>query len=177
MVGKLLFFTNCQKVLSFLIQNPDKEYFDRQIAMLTSVSRAGTNLALRELAQAGIISRQKRGRMCFYRAVSRDPFIRCLKIVQNVATLLPIVKKLHKASQRVVLYGSAASGENTAQSDIDIFILAANPEEVKKAIFKDRLRGKIQYVVHTSTDYVKSKKNNPTFYRELERGIVLWQEE
>jgi len=176
MPEKILFSTNCQKVLSFLIRNPDKEYFDREVSRLTGVSRAGTNFALRELAEEGLILREKRGRMYFYKAPSNDILIRYLKILQNIISLRPLIEKLKNLSLRIVLYGSAAKGENTAESDIDVFILTRTPDEVEKIIFKDKLREKIQYVTHTPNDFIKSKKRNPTFYKEVERGIVLWQE-
>ncbi len=176
MIGKILFFTNCQKILSFLIGNPDKEYFDREVSKLTGVSRAGTNFALRELAEKGLLLREKRGRMYFYKAPSNDILIRYLKILQNIVSLRPLTEKLKKLSLRIVLYGSAAKGENTSESDIDVFILTRTPQEVEKKIFKDKLREKLQCVTQTPNDFIKSKKRNPTFYREVEKGIILWQE-
>ena len=175
MVEKILFFTNCQKILSFLILNPDKEYFDLEVSKLTGVSRAGTNFALRELAEKGLILREKRGRMYFYKAPANDILIRYLKILQNIVSLRYLIEKLKKLSLRIVLYGSAAKGENTAESDIDAFILTRTPKEVENIIFKDKLRKKIQYVINTLNDFIKSKKRNPTFYKEVENGIVLWQ--
>ncbi len=176
MPEKILFFTNCQKVLSFLIRNPDKEYYDRQISKLTGVSRAGTNFALRDLAKKNLVSREKRGRMYFYKTPSNDILIKYLKIVQNLVSLRTLVEKLKKFSLRTVLYGSGSRGENTDESDIDIFILTRTPDEVQKIIFLDTLREKIRYVVHTPNDFIKSKKNNPTFYDEVEKGIELWKE-
>ncbi len=176
MLEKLLYFTNCQKILSFLIRNPDREYFDREISKLTGVSRAGTNLALRELAKEDLILREKKGRMYFYKALSDDVLIRYLKILQNIVSLHPLIDELRELSVRIVLYGSAAKGENTAESDIDIFIMTRDPDKVEKIIFKDKLREKIQYVAHTPNEFIKSKKSNYTFYREVEKGIVLWKE-
>lgn len=172
---KILFSTNCQKILSFLIQNPDQEYFDREISELTGVSRAGTNFSLRDLAEAGLILREKRGRMNFYKAPANNILIKYLKIIQNIVSLIPLIEKLQKYSLRIVLYGSAAKGENTSKSDIDIFIMTREPGEVEKIIFKDKLRKKIQCVIHTPNGYVKLKKNNPPFYQEVEQGIVLWE--
>lgn len=174
MPENLLFFTNAQKILSFLIQNPDKEYFDRQISKLTGVSRAGTNFALRDLAKKGLILQEKRGRMYFYKAPTNDAFIKYLKILQNIVSLRSLIEKLKKVSLKIVLYGSAARGENTADSDIDVFIMTRDPGEVKEIIFKDRLREKIQYAIHTPNDFIKSKKNNPVFYKEVEKGILVW---
>lgn len=176
MIEKIFFFTNRQKVFSFLILHPNKEYFDRQISKLTGVSRAGTNFALRDLAKAGLVLREERGRMYFYKVDSSDILIKYLKIWQTITALYPLLKKLKNLSLRIVLYGSASKGENTAESDIDIFIVTRDPDEVEKLIFKDKLRGKIQYVVRTPDGFIKSKKNNPAFYKEIEKGITLWEE-
>ena len=175
MPEKILFFSNCQKILSFLIRNPDKEYFDREVSKLTGVSRAGTNFALRDLAKAGLILREKRGKMYFYKASSANIIIKYIKILQNITFLFPLIEKLKKSSLRIVLYGSAAKGENTDESDIDIFIMSRDPDKVEKVIFRDKLREKIQYVIRTPNDFIKSKKMNSIFYKEVEKGIVLWE--
>jgi predicted nucleotidyltransferase len=176
MLEEILFSTNSQKVLSFLIRNADSEYYDREIAKLTNVSRAGTNFALRHLAESGLIMRQKKGRMYFYKATTNEVVIRYLKILQNIVSLQPLIKKLKKLSLKVILYGSAAQGENREESDTDIFILTRDHKEVEKIIFKDNLRRKIQYVVYAPNDFVKSKKINPNFHKEITKGIVLWEE-
>lgn len=175
MLKKILFATNCQKILSFLIKNPDKEYFDREISKLTGVSRAGTNFALRDLAKEGLILRDKRGRMYFYKTPADNVLIKYLKISQNIAFLFYLIEKLKKTSLKIILYGSAAKGENTAESDIDIFIMTRYPEEAEKIIFKDKLREKMQYIIKTPTDFIKYKKNKPVFCKEIEEGIILWQ--
>lgn len=176
MLDKILFFTNCQKVLAFLIQNPDKEYFDRQISKLTGISRAGTNFALRDLAKAGLILREKRGRMYFYKVVTGNVLIKYLKVLQNIIYLYSLIEKIKKYSLRIVLYGSAAKGEDISESDIDIFVMTRHPDEIEKTVFKDKLRGKIKFVTRTPNDYIKSKKINPVFYDEVEKGIVLWEQ-
>lgn len=176
MTEKLIFFTNAQKILSFLIQNPDKEYFDRQISKLTGVSKAGANFALRDLAKEGLLVREKKGRMYFYKALSNIPGIRYLKILQNIISLNHLIEKLKRYSLKIILYGSAAKGENTSDSDIDVFIMTRDIEEVREIIFKDKLRERMQYVVHTPNDFIKSRKNSPVFYREVEKGIVLWEQ-
>ncbi len=176
MTEKLIFFTNAQKILSFLIQNPDKEYFDRQISKLTRVSKAGANFALRDLAKEGLVVREKKGRMYFYKALSKVPSIKYLKILQNIVSLNHLIEKLKRYSLKIILYGSAAKGENNSDSDIDIFIMTRDTEEVKEILFKDKLREKIQYVAHTPNDFIKSKKSSLIFYREVEKGIVLWEQ-
>jgi predicted nucleotidyltransferase len=175
MVEGIIFSTNCQKILSFLIHNADKEYYDREISKLAGVSRAGTNVALRTLSAENLISRKKQGRMYFYKASSEDIFIKQLKILQNITKLMPLTEKLKEITSKIVLFGSSAKGENTEESDIDIFILTRETAEVGKIIFKDQRRQKIKPVIKTINEFVKEKQKSPVFYKEIEEGIVLWE--
>ncbi|MCK4576363.1 nucleotidyltransferase domain-containing protein, partial [candidate division WOR-3 bacterium] len=157
-IKKILYSTNSQKILDFLLSHPDEEFFDRQISKLADVSRSGTNFALRDLAKANIIKREKRGRMCFYSIDNHDFIIKQLKILQSATLLYPLVNKLKSYSLRIVLYGSAAKGENSVDSDIDLFIQSREAKKVKNIIYRNPLREKIQYVVYTPLELAKLKK-------------------
>ncbi|MCK4235402.1 nucleotidyltransferase domain-containing protein [candidate division WOR-3 bacterium] len=175
-IKKILYSTNSQKILDFLLSHPDEEFFDRQISKLADVSRSGTNFALRDLAKANIIKREKRGRMCFYSIDNHDFLIKQLKILQSATLLYPLVNKLKSYSLRIVLYGSAAKGENSVDSDIDLFILSRQKMKARNIIFKDPLREKIQYIITTPNDFAKLKKENHVFYKEILNGISLWEQ-
>jgi len=175
-IKKILYSTNSQKILDFLLSHPDEEFFDRQISKLTDISKSGTNFALRELAKANIIKREKRGRMCFYKIEHNDILVKHLKIVQNITLLYPLLSKLKSISLKIILYGSAANGDNTMESDIDIFILSRQQKKAKNIIFKDPLREKIQYIITAPNDFAKLKKENPVFYKEILNGIPLWEQ-
>ena len=45
---KILFTTNPQKILEFLIQTPGEECLSREIQVATKISKAGTNFALND---------------------------------------------------------------------------------------------------------------------------------
>lgn len=173
MIENILCSTNSQKILDFLLSHPNEEFYDRQISKLTGVSRAGTNFSLRDLVKSNLIQRQKRGRMCFYKIDYKDTLIKHLKIVQNIILLYPLVSVLKTISLKIILYGSAAKGENLTNSDIDLFILSNHLKKVKNIIFKNRLREKIQYVINTPTEFAKLKKQNPVFNKEISKGITL----
>jgi len=176
MINKLLFSTIAQKVLAFLLLHPNEEFYDKQISNLTGVSRAGANFALRELARSKLINREKKGRMCFYRIDNQDFLIKQLKIVQNLATIYHLIQKLKSHCLKIILYGSTAHGENSEKSDIDIFIQTRNIKKVKNIIYRDTLREKIQYVINTPNEFAKLKKENLVFYKEISKGITLWEQ-
>ncbi len=174
-IEKILYATNNQKVFYFLMEHIGEEFYDRQISKLAGVSRAGANFALRELEKAGLVQRENRGRMSFYRLERKNALIKEFKVVQNIVFLKPLIDKLVPLSLQMVLYGSASKGENTAGSDFDIFVLTREPKEVQKIIFDSKSGEKVKCIVNTPNEFAVLRKNNKVFYSEILNGIMLWE--
>jgi predicted nucleotidyltransferase len=174
---KILFFTNHQKILRFLLDNPGEKFYDRQISLLSSVSRAGTNFALRDLAKMGIIEKEKKGKLNFYYIALNFALAKELKIVLNIMLLNELTEKTKEYCSKIVLFGSAAKGENTKESDIDILFLTTEKQRVNSIVLKDKSREKIQPIIATQNDFIKMKTENPVFYKEVSDGKVLWIKE
>lgn len=172
---KILFTTNSQKILEFLIQTSGEEYLSREIQIAVKTSKAGTNFALNDLVGAGFIKRKKRGKMYLYAVNFDHPIIKQLKVLKVIISLNPSLKKMRRKSQKIILYGSSSRGENTKDSDIDLFVVTNSLPEVEK-IVKNSFKGKvIQLITRTPLKYIEMEKTDPIFYTEIERGIVLWE--
>ena len=172
---KILFATNSQKILEYLIQTPGDEYLSREIQIAVKTSKAGTNFALNDLVKAGFIRRKKRGKMYLYAINFDHPIIKQLKILKVIISLNPLLKKMKSKSQKIILYGSSSRGENTKDSDIDLFVVTNSLPEVGE-IVKNSSKGKIvQLITRTPLKYIEMEKTDPIFYAEIERGIVLWE--
>ena len=87
-----------------------------------------------------------------------------------------MIQRLNPHCLKIILYGSTALGENSQDSDIDLFVLSRDPIKVKEIIYKSHFREKIQYVINTPGEFVKSKKENTIFYKEISKGIILWEQ-
>lgn len=173
---QMLTATNTLKILSFLLSHPNEELYDREISRLTGISPAGTNLSLRELADIGLIEQFKKGRMKFYRLTLDDPLLRQIKIVKNLSALKSLTEKLKPSSIRIVLFGSAASGEDTETSDIDLFVLTREKKNVLNIIEKSRLAERLKPMICTPSEWADISAKNEVFKNEVEKGIVLWDE-
>ena len=167
--------TNAQKVLDFLMQFPEKEYLEKEIQKSTDISKAGVNLAIKDLYRLGLIKKITRGKISFYRIDSSIPFVKQLKTVRTVYILSPLIKKLSKISRKIVLYGSCSRGEDTSDSDIDLFVATNQPGTVKKEIQQNRFARKVQLTVRTPLKFIEMEKTDPVFSSEINRGIVLWE--
>lgn len=174
-VQEQLFATNSQKILHFLLSHPSGQYMEKEITKNTGVSRAGTNFALKYLIRENLVKSVKKGRMSFYYVDLEDPLIKQLKVVSNLVLIQPLIKRLQKKSQKIILFGSFAQGTNIEESDIDLFILSSVPQEVSALVSKSSLAEQIQLVTKKPVDFATLKKKDPIFYEEVERGIVLWE--
>ncbi|MCK4352150.1 nucleotidyltransferase domain-containing protein [candidate division WOR-3 bacterium] len=164
--------TSAQQVFTFLCSRPHESFFEKEISDKTGLSRGATNIALRRLAEAGLIKKEKKGRMSFYSVTLSDPRVRGWKILNNILKIQPVVTKLRKWSEKITLFGSAAEGTNIPESDVDIFVLTPQPEIIKE--YASKLKN-TQLIVKKPLEFAEMEKKDPIFYSEVSRGIVLWE--
>ena len=171
-----ILFANAEaKVLRFLCDHLDQSFYEREIADQAGVSSSAVNLAARTLYEHGLLLREERGRMNFYVADDRHPVVRQFKVLGTVADLEPILNSLRPLAQRLILFGSAAEGTDTAESDIDLFILAADRRQVLDALRRSEMGARIQPVIVNSQELVELKEAEPAFYRQIQCGVHLWE--
>lgn len=173
LITTLLFATNVQKILYYFLARPKKQIYDREVSRQTRVSRAGANFALRELAESGLLLREKKGRMVFYSLQDQNPLVRQIKILQNILSLNPLLHAIQNQSIQVILFGSWAKGENLEESDIDLFILTRDKKTIEDKIYKYVTSLKLQPVIHTPQEWSKIEKENKVFANSVSQGIVL----
>jgi predicted nucleotidyltransferase len=173
--GNIFTATNPLRVLAFLSANSDKEFFGSEIQKSLKLSRMGVYLALCILVKEKLILRFKKGKFLAYTVNRNHPVANQFKVLSYVVELFPLVERLRVVSKKIILYGSMSRGEDTSDSDLDLFILTADPEEAEKKIPKHCAGRKVQAVIKTPCDWVEFKDKEPVFYEEVNRGIVLWE--
>lgn len=173
----LLQTTNKQKVLDFLVKNPKNSWQASEIQKGTKLSKAGVNFALRDLVKENIVARRHEGKTFFYSIDLQDPAIKQLKVLNNIISFKPLLDELKEHSLKIVLFGSTARGEDLSGSDFDLFILSQNAHRIKEIIGKGRFKASIQPILKTPNELIKFEKENPTFAREIEKGIILWEQQ
>lgn len=169
------FSTNYQKLLAYLADHPSGEYTEKETKEATGVSKSGVNFALRELAEDGLVILQKRGKMSFYSVSLENPLIRQIKVLINLIKINPLISDLKDISDKIVLFGSSATGTNIEESDIDLFVLTNNPKEALAKVRDFEFAEKLQLVAYKPIDYIALRKKDPLFYDEVSRGLLLWE--
>lgn len=176
-----LISTNHQKVLSLLAKFSDREFYEREIARKIGISFGSANKVLNDLYSSGLLNRSQKGKMCFYRINTTDPFFQQFKILNTIVLLRPLIDELRNSANKVVLYGSCAEGNDSSKSDIDIFIISDTKRRVLQSLEKFFFgKGfeeiKIQPVIFSPIELLKSEKTDQEFLSLVKEGIVLWEE-
>jgi len=165
------------RILAALAEDPDREYYQREIARLADVSIGGTSQKLRKLSGEGLVNVRKSGRMMFYRYNLRDSLAKQLKILLNVNAVHSLVQELKNCSKRVILFGSCAEGTNVKGSDVDLLVLTDDAKVAREIISKHgtRIARKISPVVVNANEFRQMRSRDKPLYERINKGIVLWE--
>lgn len=180
MPEKLDFITPTMlKVLELFFNNPMEEFHERAVMRISKVSKGSANKILRQLAKLDLLTREKRGRMVFYKLNMKNAVAKQFKILFNIWELKELVDKIKQSSKKIILFGSCAEGIDVKESDIDLFIITEEKEFVKRSIsdFNKKSKRKISPIIVDSTEFIKLRKEDKPLYEKIDRGIVLWEME
>lgn len=162
------------QILTFLGRHPDEQFYIREIAKKMDKSVGGTHKTLKSLKEMNLIIENKSGKNIYYQINQMNSSISHFKIFVTINELTPLVKKLKDISVKIILFGSCARGEDTIESDIDLFVLTNKKENVNKTIFQSTCKRTIQAVVVNTTEFMDLKERDKGFYQEITNGITLY---
>ena len=113
--------------------------------------------------------------MKFYQINAKSLELKRLRINSAMEKLNPLLPRLEKLSQKIILFGSSSRGEQTSGSDFDLFILSAEKNKVQAALKKINSGLRLNAVIKTPGEWSEMEITEPEFYREIKSGIILYE--
>jgi predicted nucleotidyltransferase len=174
-----LFSGTRQKLLGFLFGQPENTY---TLGELIERARAGSGAVQREvtrLVESGLVRVEGKGRSRLYRANPDAPiFEELCQIARKLFGPREIIRAaLEPLSQRLqlaLLYGSVASGEDKAGSDVDVLIVSDELllEEVYAALTEaERSLGRqVNPTLYTTDEFRQRREANNHFLTDVMGG-------
>ena len=163
-----------QKIIKLLADYPEKEFYAQEIAQKLKFSKASASGILKSLAKREVVFKKVKGHMKFYQINPKNPEFKKFRINLVLEKLNHILPQLSKISKKIILFGSASRGEQTFNSDIDLFILADNKNEIQAALRKINKKLSIKPIIKTVGEWSEMEIKEPEFYREVISGITLY---
>ena len=108
--------------------------------------------------------------------ITDSSLVKGIKILLNIKSINLNIFKKFPFVRSVGLYGSCAKGENTEDSDIDLWIKVNSINEEKLASLTSRLNKEIRNIKPlflTDKKIEKAKKDDPLFYHSLVFGSII----
>lgn len=128
LLSKVLFGQGRRSILALLYGHTDERFYLREIARRAGTGIGATQSELRQLTDAGLIHRVRRGHQVYYQANRKNPIFAELKsILAKTSGMRDVLNEgLAPLADRVKLafvYGSVARGEETESSDVDLMVV------------------------------------------------------
>lgn len=176
-LGMLLFGSYRRQVLGLLLMHPDESFHLREIARVTHTQPGTLRRELTQLADAGVLARERVGNLVRYRANASCPIYDELRgILRKTAGAADVLRDaLTGLSGKIVVafvYGSIASGKERRSSDIDVMVVGtATFEEVVAALLpcQEQLRREINPSVYGPGEFKKKAKEKGSFLQRVLR--------
>jgi predicted nucleotidyltransferase len=160
-IGAALFSATRQAVLRLLIGHAGERFYQRQIIRIAGLGSGAVQRDLQQLTGAGILVRTVEGRQTYYQANRACPvFDELHGLIRKTFGAAQVLKDglaaLAGKIQFAFIYGSVASGGETAASDVDIMVVGE--------------RISLQDVVSALTEAQRElgREVNPSVYRTEE---------
>ena len=183
-----LFTTTQQRLLALLFGQPSRSFFATELIGLTGSGSGAVQRELKRLSSSGLVNVSLVGKRKHYQANNQSPVFEELRrlVVKTVAVLQPVRQALEPLADRLslaLIYGSVASGTDTASSDIDLLIVAdgLTLEDLYSALIpvEADLDRRIHPTLYTSREFADRKAARSGFLTSVLGGerLVLIERE
>ena len=174
-LGEALFTKTQRRVLGLLYTRPDRSYYTNEILRSTGMGVATIRRELDRMVAAGILTLRRQGNQHHYQANPDCPIYQ--ELVWIVRKTFGIVDQLSKALEPIAdhiewgfVFGSVASGKESASSDIDLMLIGdIGFAEAATALHSAQgtLSREINTKVYRSDEWSLLLKKKDAFIREV----------
>jgi len=170
-----LFSPYRRQLLAVLFMRPDEQFHVRELDRLTGISAGSLHRELKAMAGAGLLRQERQGNLVLYQAdrscLIYDELASIFRKTIGLATLLSdALAQLANNIQFSFVFGSMASGNQVATSDLDICVLGdVKLIEVVKALgaLQGSLNREINPVVMTSDEFLRQLSDDSRFAQRI----------
>ena len=182
-IADALFTKTQQRVLGLLYGNPHRSFYTNEIIRSAGMGRGTVGRELDRLASAGLLRITATGNQRHYQANADNPVY--AELVGMVRKTFGTADRLREALQPLdaridcaFVYGSVAKGEDNAESDIDVMVVA---NDLPYAELMEALAGAeaalgrpVNPTLYTQTEFDERQATKNAFMTRVMAQPKLW---
>lgn len=181
MLDKLISSSARVKVLRLLLLNEEKQYYQREIAELAGLPVRAVQREGARLTEIGLLRRLEDGNRVYFQANPACPIFPELKriLLKTVALEFLLSEALAKDGQIEIafIYGSYAANQETAASDIDLFVIGSiSGRQLSGALrpMQAEIQREFSYHLITSGEFRERLSRQDGFLRNVLEGPKIF---
>lgn len=166
------------KILSCVSTYSHDHFLAKELEDEIKLSKGAVNQSLRLLLKLDIIKRIKKGNLFLYSINPDNILLKQFKIFETILTIQELLKEISPYSYQIILFGSCATGTNSIDSDIDLFIHSESVEKTRKICNKYNPKIiSLRPIIQDTLELTATEKHDKAFYAQIKKGIILWEGE
>ncbi len=154
-------------MLELFLARPSGRFSAADLQRATKLAKKTLFDCLSVLDAEGLLDHQQVGRAKIYSLKTQDVRVKELKKLRTIFYARKLAGSLTDCS--VFLYGSAAAGEDTEKSDVDLLVIGAEKLRASPAL---NLPRNISVAFFTPLDYALLRRKDKAFYDRIEANKV-----
>jgi len=170
-----LFRRSSLVLIAVLGRNFSNKLHVRELARSVHYDVSIISKNLKKLEELGLVTHDDVGNLVLYQANMGSVLLRQMKIFLTLLELTGLIRDLNQVTTNFILYGSCAKGEDTYESDIDLFIETMDKEAVHTILARHRreMTRELSPIIHTPDETYRLKAEDSTLYNNIQQGIIL----
>ncbi len=169
-------------ILGLLLLHPDRQFYQREIAVSTGGTVLQVQRALKRIQDAGLVEKSRKGNRAYYIARRDHPAFEDLKrlLIKTVALGDQLRSAFRPLGNQVALcfvYGSVASGAENSASDVDLFVVGELSSRQAARILGPlgrKLGREFNTVIYPEKEFRTKARRGNQFVREVISGPKIW---
>lgn len=170
------------KILNLFFQNPEKEYYLREMSRYLDCEPGFFQHAINGLIKEGILIDERKGNLRLFKLNKKYPlYEEVKKIISKTLGIEAQLKKLvHKLKgiEYAFIFGSIAKGKEYAESDIDLMLIGQIDQDDlinKINALEENLKREVNYHVYGKKEVIQKLASKNEFLTRIfrEPKIVL----
>lgn len=158
------------RLLAFFFENPRFEIHLRELARNVRMSPSTVLRNIKVLEKEGLVVRRRERNATFFKSAMSNEF-KALKVAYTVSKMeergvAELISNNSKGLSSILLYGSAARGEDDRESDYDFLVIAADCR-LDAIRLSERLGRESNLQVYSISEWKRVSKENRAFYLEV----------